>query len=84
MARLDRLGGPAKDLAQIAAAIGREFSHALLASVARQPQSRGVAPGGAGLAPSARGWQPALLCIRLADAGIPTRTAKGTVVGVQP
>jgi class 3 adenylate cyclase len=31
-----------------------------------------------------RGWQPALLCIRLADAGIPTRTAKGTVVGVQP
>jgi class 3 adenylate cyclase/predicted ATPase len=32
MARLDRLG-PAKEVAQIAAAIGREFSHALLASV---------------------------------------------------
>src|SRR5262249_2775119 len=30
MARLDRLGGPAKELAQIAAVIGREFSHALL------------------------------------------------------
>jgi predicted ATPase len=39
MARLDRLGGPAKELAQIAAAIGREVSHALLASVARQPEA---------------------------------------------
>ncbi len=35
MARLDRLG-PAKEMAQIGAAIGREFSHALLASVARE------------------------------------------------
>ena len=33
MARLDRLGS-AKDVAQIGAAIGREFSHALLAAVA--------------------------------------------------
>src|SRR6185312_15531384 len=33
MARLDRLG-PAKEIAQIAAAIGRQFSHALLAAVA--------------------------------------------------
>jgi tetratricopeptide (TPR) repeat protein len=33
MARLDRLG-PAKEIAQIGAAIGREFPHALLASVA--------------------------------------------------
>ena len=33
MARLDRLG-PAKDVAQIGAVIGREFSHALLAAVA--------------------------------------------------
>jgi predicted ATPase len=32
MARLDRLGS-AKEVAQIAAAIGREFSHALLAAV---------------------------------------------------
>jgi hypothetical protein len=39
MARLDRLGGPAKELAQIAAAIGREFSHALLASVVPQPEA---------------------------------------------
>jgi predicted ATPase len=35
MARLDRLG-PAKEVAQIGAAIGREFSHALLAAVARK------------------------------------------------
>jgi class 3 adenylate cyclase/predicted ATPase len=34
MARLDRLG-PAKEVAQIGAAIGREFSHALLAAVMR-------------------------------------------------
>ena len=33
MARLDRLG-PAKEIAQIAAAIGRQFAHALLAAVA--------------------------------------------------
>ena len=32
MARLDRLG-PAKEVAQIGAAIGREFSHALLSAV---------------------------------------------------
>jgi class 3 adenylate cyclase/predicted ATPase len=38
MARLDRLGGSAKELAQIAAAIGREFTHALLASVVNQPE----------------------------------------------
>ena len=42
MARLDRLG-PAKEVAQIGAAIGREFSHALLAAVMRQ------AGGGAGI-----------------------------------
>ena len=35
MARLDRLG-PAKEVAQIGAVIGREFSHALLAAVARE------------------------------------------------
>jgi predicted ATPase/class 3 adenylate cyclase len=35
MARLDRLG-PAKEIAQIGAAIGREFSHPLLAAVARK------------------------------------------------
>jgi class 3 adenylate cyclase/predicted ATPase len=38
MARLDRLG-PAKEVAQIGAAIGREFSHALLASVARKSEA---------------------------------------------
>jgi predicted ATPase len=38
MARLDRLG-PAKEVAQIGAAIGREFSHDLLASVVRQPEA---------------------------------------------
>jgi class 3 adenylate cyclase/predicted ATPase len=39
MARLDRLG-PAKEVAQIGAAIGREFSHALLASVALRDEDR--------------------------------------------
>ena len=37
MARLDRLG-PAKETAQIGAAIGREFSHVLLAAVARKSE----------------------------------------------
>jgi class 3 adenylate cyclase/predicted ATPase len=37
MARLDRLGS-AKEVAQIAAAIGREFSHAVLAAVVRRPE----------------------------------------------
>jgi predicted ATPase len=37
MARLDRLGS-AKEIAQIGAAIGREFSHALLAGVARKAE----------------------------------------------
>ena len=37
MARLDRLG-PAKEVAQIGAAIGREFSHGLLAAVVRKPE----------------------------------------------
>ena len=38
MARLDRLGS-AKGVAQIGAAIGREFSHALLAAVVRKPEA---------------------------------------------
>ena len=38
MARLDRLG-PAKEVAQIGAVIGREFSHALLAAVAHKPEA---------------------------------------------
>jgi len=38
MARLDRLG-PAKGVAQIGAAIGREFSHALLAAVVCKPEA---------------------------------------------
>jgi hypothetical protein len=37
MARLDRLGS-AKEVAQIGAVIGREFSHALLASVSRKDE----------------------------------------------
>ena len=39
MARLDRLGGPAKEVAQIGAAIGREQPHALLALVTRKPDA---------------------------------------------
>ena len=36
--RLDRLG-PAKEVAQIGAAVGREFSHALLQAVVRKPEA---------------------------------------------
>ena len=39
MSRLDRLG-PAKEIAQIAAAIGREFSHALLTAAANKPEAQ--------------------------------------------
>ena len=38
MARLDRLG-PAKEVAQIGAVVGREFSHAVLAAVVRKPDA---------------------------------------------
>ena len=38
MARLDRLGS-AKEVAQVGAAIGREFSHALLAAVLRKSEA---------------------------------------------
>ena len=38
MARLDRLGH-SKKIAQIGAALGREFSHTLLAAVARKPEA---------------------------------------------
>ena len=37
MARLDRLG-PAKEMAQVGGAIGREFTHALLTAVVRKPE----------------------------------------------
>ena len=38
MARLDRLGGPTKEVAQIGAAIGREFSYTVLAAVVAKPE----------------------------------------------
>ena len=38
MARLDRLGS-GKEVAQVGAAIGREFSHALLSAVVRKPEA---------------------------------------------
>ena len=38
MARLDRLG-PAKEVAQIGAVVGREFSHALLSAMARKQEA---------------------------------------------
>ena len=38
MSRLDRLG-PAKEVAQIGAVVGREFSHALLQAVVRKPEA---------------------------------------------
>jgi predicted ATPase len=39
MARLDRLGPP-KEIGQIGATIGREFSHALLAAVLHKPEAK--------------------------------------------
>jgi predicted ATPase len=39
MARLDRLGPTAKEIAQVAAAIGRDFSYELLAEVAQRSES---------------------------------------------
>ena len=51
MARLDRLG-PAKEVAQIGAVIGREFSHALLAAVVRKPEPEASIRAG----PSHRRW----------------------------
>ncbi len=39
MARLDRLGPAARELAQVGAAIGREFDHALLAAVADRDEA---------------------------------------------
>ena len=39
MGRLDRLGVPAKEVAQISAAIGREFTQALLAAVAQKSEA---------------------------------------------
>jgi class 3 adenylate cyclase/predicted ATPase len=39
LARLDRLG-PVKDVAQIGAALGRQFSHELISAVAPMPQQR--------------------------------------------
>ena len=38
MARLDRIGSAAKEVGQVGASIGREFSHALLAAVVRKPE----------------------------------------------
>jgi class 3 adenylate cyclase len=48
MARLDRLG-PAKEVAQIGAAIGREFSHALLAAVVSKHEPDSCPPSIASL-----------------------------------
>ena len=38
MARLDRIGSAAKEVGQVGASIGREFSHELLAAVVRKPE----------------------------------------------
>ena len=62
MARLDRLG-PAKEVAQIAAAIGRQFAHALLAAVApgRRRRTRcraGAADGSKLVFPQTRAIEP--------------------------
>jgi class 3 adenylate cyclase/predicted ATPase len=38
IARLDRLGGPAKQVAQVGAVLGREFTYELIAPVAQRPE----------------------------------------------
>jgi predicted ATPase len=65
MARLDRLGS-AKEVAQIGAAIGREFSYALLAAVARKAN--------ADLASALERLIEAGLLLRLAPPANTTRT----------
>ena len=47
MAGLDRLS-PAKEVAHIGAAVGREFSHALLPAVVRKPEAISLAMRGNG------------------------------------
>lgn len=65
-ARLDRLGRPAKDVAQRGAVIGRDFSYELLAMIADQP--RAATSGSLGstgkLRPLVRIWESARLNIR--------------------
>ena len=39
MARLDRLGPAAKEIAEIGAVLGREFAYEMIAAVARRPES---------------------------------------------
>jgi class 3 adenylate cyclase len=68
MARLDRLG-PAKEVAQIGAAIGREFSHALLAAVMPKPE----AELGAALARPSHGRRFALPARRSAACELPVQ-----------
>ena len=52
LARLDRLA-PTREVAQIAAALGRQFSHELISAVAEMPQQRaGATPWSSSCAPS--------------------------------
>src|SRR5262245_14693095 len=44
IARLDRRGGATEELAQIAAAVGREFAHVFVAAVGRQTQVEARSP----------------------------------------
>ena len=76
MARLDRLG-PAKEVAQIGAAIGREFSHALLAAVVRKPE----AELGIGARPSRSGWF-AVPAGRAAAGELPVQACAGAGCGL--
>ena len=77
MARLDRLGS-AKEVAQIGAVIGREFSHALLAAVARKEE--------AALQAALDGLTGAGLLFRQAYAAardLPVQTCPGAGYGLQ-
>ena len=74
MARLDRLG-PAKEVAQIGAMIGREFSHAVLASVVRKTEAELGLAGETAVERSARRWGICRLVSR-SWPGSPTRPSE--------
>ena len=74
MARLDRLA-PAREVAQIAACIGREFDEEIVGAVAGYPEpqltsgARSVIPGGA----DPTTWDAAASCVQLQARARPRR-----------
>ena len=81
LARLDRLA-PVKEIAQIGAALGREFSHGLLAAVASDAQFTGSAaiPDGYTASTVAIPRPTDTLFLKLRDDDSVVATAKPNVV----